>query len=70
MRSLLQIVADFGENLDRELSYDKQLVRNYLESINFDKKTPVELPQEVVSGTLQKYVEIYQLLTGSEPLFH
>jgi phosphoribosylaminoimidazole-succinocarboxamide synthase len=57
----------WGENQSRELSYDKQLVRNYLESINFDKKTPVVLPDSVVEGTLAKYVEIYRLLTDSEP---
>ncbi|KAL3911777.1 MAG: hypothetical protein SGPRY_008566 [Prymnesium sp.] len=28
-------------------SFDKQYVRNYLKSINFDKKTPIELPAEV-----------------------
>jgi len=48
-------------------SYDKQYVRNYLKSINFDKKTPLELPPEVVSNTLNKYKSIYKLLTDSEP---
>jgi phosphoribosylaminoimidazole-succinocarboxamide synthase len=56
----------WGEKLDRELSYDKQIVRNYLESIKYDKKTPVELPADVVKGTQEKYIEIYRLLTGDE----
>ncbi len=45
-------------------SFDKQFVRDYLESIRFDKKNPVELPPEVVANTLAKYREAYALLTG------
>jgi len=48
-------------------SFDKQYVRNYLKSINFDKKTPLELPDEVIANTLGKYKAIFQLLTGREP---
>ena len=48
-------------------SFDKQYVRDYLESIHFDKQTPVELPESVVAGTLAKYIEAYRLLTGREP---
>eukprot|EP00475_Leptophrys_vorax_P032930 TRINITY_DN5139_c0_g1_i1.p1 TRINITY_DN5139_c0_g1~~TRINITY_DN5139_c0_g1_i1.p1 ORF type:complete len:343 (+),score=104.19 TRINITY_DN5139_c0_g1_i1:39-1067(+) len=57
----------WGENLDREMSYDKQIVRNYLEGIKYDKKTPVKLPEDVVKGTQAKYVEIFELLTGTKP---
>jgi phosphoribosylaminoimidazole-succinocarboxamide synthase len=46
-------------------SFDKQYVRNYLESINFDKSGPgVELPDDVVKKTSQKYLEAYEKLTG------
>jgi phosphoribosylaminoimidazole-succinocarboxamide synthase len=46
-------------------SFDKQFVRNYLESINFDKSGPgVELPEDIVTKTSGKYIEAYQLLTG------
>ncbi|MBN1436231.1 MAG: phosphoribosylaminoimidazolesuccinocarboxamide synthase [Sedimentisphaerales bacterium] len=46
-------------------SYDKQFVRNYLESINFNKQPPgVELPENVVNGTRQRYVEAYEKLSG------
>lgn len=45
-------------------SFDKQYVRDYLESISFDKKTPIELPQDVVDKTAAKYREVYELLTG------
>ena len=46
-------------------SYDKQFVRNYLESIKFDKKPPgPALPDDVVAGTRQRYVEAYEKLSG------
>ncbi|MBN2019373.1 MAG: phosphoribosylaminoimidazolesuccinocarboxamide synthase [Sedimentisphaerales bacterium] len=48
-------------------SFDKQFVRNYLESINFDKSGPgVKLPDDVVKKTSQKYVECYERLTGKK----
>lgn len=53
-----------GEGQD---SFDKQYLRNYLESINFDKRTGIELPEDVVQNTLKKYIEAYQMLTGEEP---
>ncbi|MBN1765766.1 MAG: phosphoribosylaminoimidazolesuccinocarboxamide synthase [Sedimentisphaerales bacterium] len=46
-------------------SYDKQYVRNYLESINFAKQPPgPTLPDEVVAGTRQRYVDAYEKLSG------
>lgn len=48
-------------------SYDKQYVRDYLESIHFDKQNPVDLPAEVTENTLKKYVEAFVVLTGREP---
>ena len=46
-------------------SFDKQYVRNYLETINFDKKPPgPTLPDDVVSGTRQRYAEAYEILSG------
>ena len=48
-------------------SFDKQFVRNYLESINFDKSGPgVELPEDIVKKTSQKYIEAYERLTGKK----
>ncbi len=49
-------------------SFDKQFIRNYLESINFDKETPVELPDDVIEQSLAKYVEAYRLLTDTDPV--
>jgi len=45
-------------------SFDKQFVRNYLESIQFDKQTPVTLPDAVIDATLQRYQEAMIRLTG------
>lgn len=46
-------------------SFDKQYVRDYLESIKWPKKPPVpELPPEIVEGTRRKYLEAFERLTG------
>ena len=48
-------------------SFDKQFVRNYLESIDFDKSGPgVELPDDIVEKTSAKYLECYERLTGKK----
>jgi phosphoribosylaminoimidazole-succinocarboxamide synthase len=48
-------------------SFDKQFVRNYLESINFDKSGPgVELPENITVKTSRKYIEAYERLTGKK----
>ncbi len=48
-------------------SFDKQFVRNYLESINFNKSGPgVELPVEIVNKTSRKYIEAYERLTSKK----
>jgi phosphoribosylaminoimidazole-succinocarboxamide synthase len=46
-------------------SFDKQFVRDYLESTGWNKQPPPPpLPPEVVSNTSEKYREAYRLLTG------
>ncbi|MEJ2648947.1 MAG: phosphoribosylaminoimidazolesuccinocarboxamide synthase [Sedimentisphaerales bacterium] len=48
-------------------SYDKQFVRNYLESIHFDKSgSGVELPPDIVAKTSDKYIQAYEQLTGKK----
>ena len=48
-------------------SFDKQFVRDYLESINFVKRPPGPvLPEEIVRKTSEKYLEAFRLLTGRE----
>jgi phosphoribosylaminoimidazole-succinocarboxamide synthase len=48
-------------------SFDKQFVRDYLESISWDKTPPApSLPNEIIEKTSQKYLEAYKRLTGEE----
>jgi phosphoribosylaminoimidazole-succinocarboxamide synthase len=48
-------------------SFDKQFVRDYLESIKFNKKPPgPTLPKEIVRKTSEKYLEAFRILTGRE----
>ena len=45
-------------------SFDKQYVRDYCESLGWDKTYPgPELPDDVVAGTRARYVEAFELLT-------
>lgn len=47
-------------------SFDKQYVRDWLESTGWNKTPPApELPLEVVEGTKEKYLSAYERLTGS-----
>ncbi len=49
-------------------SFDKQFVREYLESIGWDKDPPAPpLPESVAAATTERYLQAYELLTG-EPL--
>jgi phosphoribosylaminoimidazole-succinocarboxamide synthase len=46
-------------------SYDKQFVRDYLETLDWDKRTPgPKLPREVIAGTAAKYAEALRKLAG------
>jgi len=48
-----------------QASYDKQYVRDYLESIRWNKQPPAPaLPPDVVQHTSEKYREAYRVLTG------
>jgi phosphoribosylaminoimidazole-succinocarboxamide synthase len=50
-----------------QLSYDKQFVRDYLESIKWNKQPPAPpLPEEVAGKTSEKYRQAYSVLTGRE----
>jgi phosphoribosylaminoimidazole-succinocarboxamide synthase len=50
-------------------SLDKQFVRDYLESTNWDKKSPPPpLPESIICQTAERYFEIYRLLTGKNEL--
>ncbi|MDQ6631735.1 MAG: phosphoribosylaminoimidazolesuccinocarboxamide synthase [Verrucomicrobiota bacterium] len=46
-------------------SFDKQFVRDYLETLDWNKQPPApKLPNEVVAKTQEKYLEAYKRLTG------
>ena len=48
-------------------SFDKQFVRDYLESIRWNKQPPVPpLPDDVIEKTREKYVQAFRLLSGLE----
>ncbi len=57
--------ADSYEPGRSQPSFDKQYVRDWLEGSGWDKSPPApELPSEVVQGTLERYREAYERLTG------
>ena len=48
-------------------SFDKQFVRNYLETCDWDKTPPSpELPDDIVAATREKYLDAFRRLTGKE----
>ena len=48
-------------------SFDKQFVRDYLNSLDWDHSPPApSLPGEIISKTTQRYLEAYRRLTGKE----
>ena len=49
------------------LSFDKQFVRDYLETLDWDKTPPApRLPKDVIKKTSAKYLEAFRRLTGNE----
>ena len=59
--------ADRYEPGKGQPSFDKQYVRDYLETLDWDKKPPAPaLPPEVVAKTREKYLEAYERLTGQK----
>lgn len=50
-----------------QASFDKQFVREYLESLDWDKTPPApELPEEIVNSTRDRYLKAYELLTEND----
>jgi len=48
-------------------SFDKQFVRDYLETLDWDKTPPApQLPEEIITRTREKYLEAFRRLTGGE----
>lgn len=51
-------------------SFDKQFVRDYLDTTGWDKNSPPpQLPEEVIKETQRKYQEAYEKITGKKFLF-
>lgn len=58
---------DLYEKGRSQQSYDKQIIRDYLLSINFNKQPPPpDLPEGIIKKTSDKYLEIYAKLTGKQ----
>lgn len=52
-----------------QASLDKQFVRDYLESTDWDKQSdPPQLPDDIIVQTAERYREIYRLLSGNDDL--
>lgn len=50
-----------------QISFDKQFVREYLETLIWDKQSPApKLPEEIANATTKKYLEAYKLITGKD----
>jgi phosphoribosylaminoimidazole-succinocarboxamide synthase len=50
-----------------QASFDKQFVREYLETLDWNKQPPAPpLPKEVADATKERYLKAYSLLTGLE----
>jgi phosphoribosylaminoimidazole-succinocarboxamide synthase len=59
--------ADAYEVGRGQASFDKQYVRDYLETLEWNKQPPApELPPEIAKATTARYLEAYQLLTGRQ----
>lgn len=50
-----------------QASFDKQFVREYLESLDWDKTPPApELPENIIQATRERYLKAFELLTGND----
>lgn len=50
-----------------QASFDKQFVREYLETLDWDKQPPAPpLPEHIANATAERYLEAYRLLTGND----
>ncbi len=56
--------ADYAEGRG-QASFDKQFVRDWLESSGWDKQPPAPaLPADIIEATSKKYIQAYELITG------
>jgi phosphoribosylaminoimidazole-succinocarboxamide synthase len=61
--------ADKYEEGKNQESFDKQYIRDWLETLDWDKTYPGPIiPEDVVRRTREKYIEIFVRLTGKQPV--
>jgi len=64
--SRLYVAKNYKPGMKSE-NYDKQYVRDYLESTEWDKTPPAPpLPDEILNGASERYVQAHQIITGKE----
>ncbi|MEP6925374.1 MAG: phosphoribosylaminoimidazolesuccinocarboxamide synthase [Pyrinomonadaceae bacterium] len=57
--------ADAYKARGAQASFDKQFVRDYLETLEWDKQLPAPpLPPDIVAATTERYLSAYRILTG------
>ncbi|MEA3346867.1 MAG: phosphoribosylaminoimidazolesuccinocarboxamide synthase [Candidatus Auribacterota bacterium] len=60
------LLSDYKEGEEQQ-NFDKQFLRDYLETLDWDKTPPApKLPEEIVTKTRAKYVEAFERLTGEK----
>lgn len=60
------LLSNYREGEPQE-NFDKQFLRDYLETLDWDKKPPAPaLPEKVIGKTKEKYIEAYERLTGDK----
>jgi phosphoribosylaminoimidazole-succinocarboxamide synthase len=63
--------ADLYKSGKSQPSFDKQYVRDYLSSTDWDKNSdPPNLPENIIKGTQDKYIEAYEKITGQRFKFN
>ncbi|HMB68181.1 MAG TPA: phosphoribosylaminoimidazolesuccinocarboxamide synthase, partial [bacterium] len=59
-------VEDWREGEPPE-SWDKQVIRDYLDGLDWDKTPPAPpVPEEIVHRARERYLDVYRALTGRE----
>jgi len=69
IRNFLGILMQSDESLTGDSSrykpdLSKQIVRDYLDSIGFDRKTPIDLPPEIIRKVSMAYIKMLKIITG------
>jgi len=64
--SRIYLAETYKPGIESE-SYDKQFLRDYLETTGWDKTPPAPpLPKDIIRGTSERYVQAYKIITGKE----